>query len=420
LAQGVNKVWTMVCCGARGKAGKGESVVLLPGETSLVKLYHPAVTTVTFYVGELPTELLRYRTQLVVEANPWLAGRLESEAKGQTGSFIWIPDAPDLASIFKHLDCPRLRPGLPMSEIAAQVDEAIVKTGKEAMDQDEPVFKVGAVTIGEGIFAVVVSMSHVVGDGYTFYRVYGQLGVGKGEKGSGVQKLKPKRNDKFEDSLANHIGEEKLNWVKSFRADFGLTFLYFMKPILFANLTHRAWFVDSDWIEGQKAQATVEGAVKWVSTNDVLTSWFMSSVGCDYGIMTINMRGRMKGVEADMAGNYETVLQFWPEEFSGPAGIRKTLQAGPFFSNALRDDTPAFSTDLRGNFGVVTDWASLGTDLVLPDCEQILHLPVFNVALGLFRSMIIFRPRPDAIGVLVASSGSEPHDEDPVLSSRIF
>ena len=54
-----------------------EYIPLLDEENSVIYLNGPAPTTVTFFGGSPPIELLRGRLARVIRANPWLAGRLQ-------------------------------------------------------------------------------------------------------------------------------------------------------------------------------------------------------------------------------------------------------------------------------------------------------------------------------------------------------
>ena len=54
-----------------------------------------------------------------------------------------------------------------------------------------------------------------------------------------------------------------------------------------------------------KVKAKFKTETSYVSTNDVVTAWLASLVPkTDNIFMAINCRGRIAGVEHDMAGNY--------------------------------------------------------------------------------------------------------------------
>merc|ERR1712025_1434921 len=115
--------------------------------------------------------------------------------------------------------------------------------------------------------------------------------------------------------------------------------------------------------------------------------------------MSVNFRGKLCGLTDANAGNYEGGIQFWPDEFRNPEGIRRSLQS-PLKYQAGRADTPNLWASLRGNFGVSTNWASLQSVCNLPGCEQLLHLPVLSEIL-IDGAMVVFRPTPNTLGVVL-------------------
>ena len=130
--------------------------------------------------------------------------------------------------------------------------------------------------------------------------------------------------------------------------------------------------MDEEWVAAEKerhAASDATSGVPWVSSNDVLTSWFLRQGGYSYGFMAINLRRKLAGLTDESAGNYEGAIQFWPEEFRQAAGIRRSLQPPNMFQ-AGRQDVPGFWRSLRSHFGVATNWSSLQSELHLPGCEH--------------------------------------------------
>ena len=64
-----------------------------------------------------------------------------------------------------------------------------VKIGFSCIGSDEPLFSVTVLHTGVDSFALLVSLSHVIGDAATFYRVYGMLDP----SGADPVRLKPDR-----------------------------------------------------------------------------------------------------------------------------------------------------------------------------------------------------------------------------------
>lgn len=396
----------------------GSPLDLLADESGPIMLW-PSVNTITFYEGEAPTQFVRERVEELLAANPWLGGRLvaEASASGPGRVRLWVPATPCWTRHFVELQEAGLNPAEPVEAMGQRLAGVLVGSGAMCLGSEEPLFRVALVHTQPRCFALVVSLSHVLGDGHTYYRVCAGLGC-RGLLGlnwpNPVIALDPRRRREFPAAAAWSLGPSKVAWLGSWPARLGDACSRWLKP------PHHwgAWQVDMDWVRGQKQAATKAAAgMPWVSTNDVLTSWFLSRGGYSYGFMSVNFRGRLAGLGDRHAGNYEGGLQFWPDEFGTPAGIRRSQRAPPRF-RAGRSDTPGLVTSLRGRFGVVTNWASLQQEIGLPGCQQVLHLPVLT-RIALDGAMIIFRPRADALAVLIAERQKRGHAHEQALGERI-
>jgi len=385
---------------------------LLPEEVTAAMLW-PSISTLTFYEGDAPVACLRERVIALVEANPWLAGRLQGELGA---ACVWVPDA--LRSYaemcFEELSVPGLRPDQPMTAMRQAVEGRLVGRGDQCLGQDEPLFRVLVLRTEPGRFALVMSLSHVLGDGHTYYRLFGALGqqdprpaspigwlpFGRDSRASPILALNPRRKLEFSAAATNALGPSKLEWAGSMPAQLGNVVGSRFK----IGQRWSAWEVDGSWVKAQKKgflaldEAERRG-VPWVSTNDVLTSWFLRRGGYSYGFMSVNFRGKLCGLKDVHAGNYEGGVQFWPDEFGTPAGIRRSLSSPPRY-RAGRADVPGLWTSLRGNFAVATNWASVQTVCDLPGCKQLVHLPVLS-KMFIDGGMIIFRPTPTTLGVVL-------------------
>ncbi|CAE7263222.1 unnamed protein product [Symbiodinium natans] len=356
---------------------------------------------VTFYEGEPPTALLRDMTQTLLAANPWLSGRLRRDRASGTTVLCVPKETPSVEAHFTETSRRQLTQRTPLQKMRRLLEAVTVQPGVDCLDTASPLFYTSVVTIAPGRFALVVSMSHVLGDGFTYYRIFGALDQQKKEIGGTVYaagegparvRLNPIRKLEFPVAMAQTLGIEKVAWLSSRRARWGSILDRKLRP------RHRwsAWEVDSAWIAEEKRRQS--SAESFVSTNDVLTSCFLSSRKFDYGVMSVNFRGRLCGLDKIHAGNYKGGVQFWPEEFTSPACIRSSLQAPAF--RAGRADVPGFLRSIHGRVGVVTNWATVCEELHLQDCQQQLHLPVLG-EIQVNGAMIIFCPGPGKLGVVI-------------------
>lgn len=376
-----------------------ENIPLLREERTLICLSLPAVTTVTFYKkqsGVSPAAFLRERVAAIVRANPWLAGRL-LDTPSEGGLCIAVPT--ECAPCFEECAAgeSELRPGMDFEALVQASAPMQVKPGTGCVDRDEPLFRVTLAGCGGGAhadtLALVVSISHVLGDGHTYYSIFSML-----DPEEPIQAMDPTRQQDSMASIIQGAGEAKASWVLS-----PFTLLGLVSNLLRPNRKAVMKLVDTKWVSQQKraAAAAADAATEFVSTNDVLSSSFFNLGEFDYGAIMVNHRGRQPKLGDDVAGNYEGVLQFWPEESSTPAGIRRPLQT-PERMRAARDDVPSVAKSLKSNWAVVTNWASFVRSVALPGCEDMIHLPIMNPASLLMRStLVIFKPKKDVLAALV-------------------
>ena len=102
-----------------------------------------------------------------------------------------------------------------------------------------------------------------------------------------------------------------------------------------------AYYVDPEKIAEAKRNAPIHagsgvdvGGLEYVSTNDILTSYFGQATSARLLMMTINYRGRGQSLAAignADAGNYDGVVLNDRDGFATPGKLRQSLRAGmPF------------------------------------------------------------------------------------------
>ena len=60
--------------------------------------------------------------------------------------------------------------------------------------------------------------------------------------------------------------------------------------------------------EAEKARKEAEESVPFVSTNDIVTSWFFQHINASFGLMALNFRNHLPGITDSDAGNYESAI----------------------------------------------------------------------------------------------------------------
>jgi hypothetical protein len=405
----------------------------------LANLHLPPVTTVTLYSGTAPVQFLRHRIALILEKNPWLTSRIVKKSTKDGVVAMAYDEAsetgPQVDEHFKVYE-PR-EVGLSLNMQYAALVECLLPLqcarSKPATDANEPLFKVAVVPLEESTesagpapmqsnvtlpgFALVISMNHTMGDGHTYYRLYGML-----DADQEVEALDPVRVPGFGEAMTAVIGENESAMFSSAGYGLGIVGTY-----LFGKLTGRepqnvcVHAIDLAWVSQEKAKAAEECQVPFVSTNDVLTSWFFREMKCDINIMVANFRSRKPAIlelSDHHAGNYEANIPYFPGDFEEPALIRQSILGPANQFRAHRNGSPAtevpgFATLLRNKTAIITNWASFYRDVALrtdpmressETYKPSLHLPIMEpdgLITSVWHTGIVFCPRMGELGMLM-------------------
>lgn len=430
-------------------------VRLLDGEDFLLMTGGRLITTLTWFKGdhEAAATFLKQRLTVIVEANPWLTGRIvqrnfanflayrhhthntqHNATVSCTNKKADAVDNADAADLFFHLSPPDDSPLArhdPVESLAS-IAKRHGLTLKQGWNQ--PVYRVSVVPSRESPdthFCVVVCMSHIVGDGHTFYSLYDALMMGSSSSccaaaaaaaeeenaPTAVPTLCVTRVATSKHQLADFMGKQEATLLFSlgilipsaFALIFGKIWGIFCPKY---RVQQRYFMVDNDKLNQIKETASKKDAtVEYCSSNDVITSWFFSNFKCRYGFMAVNLRGRLDGHSEQHAGNYIGMVCYRnPEDCSSPGLIRRSI------ATMKRAETASltFPLLLVGGTLILTNWANFPADTVnLPGCHEELHCPLIaelyahpaNLVGG-----IIFRPRPNQTAILILGSPSKVDD----------
>jgi hypothetical protein len=406
---------------------------LLPEERGR-HLKTPSISTVTFYQGKSPVTTLRKRIREVISANPFLASRLIGVTSADvrasdkclgltTGVTAVYPQAmADTAGDSDHFQLLRndtLAAGMPYHELVRRVRKYNIPLGKDCVDKGVPLFKVTLFEIEKDAqYCMMVSLSHTIADGHTFYKVYAML-----NPSSPVTSIVTKRVPRFSAETS-----ENLNFGMSLR-ELPFTLLgtlcnRFLRPPMEA----RTYYVNTGAVQAEKdafraCQNTTAGVTKsisdmstlsdtsgtsdpktvtFLSTNDVVTAWFLRFSRVTIAFMIANFRSRLPYLADNLGGNYQGRVLFTTEHMYQPATIRASLAKFkcPYGSKL------SLSQIATLNLALVTNWASFYSDVQFSGTEQLVHLPVIDVGTSALRQcMVLFQARKGVTGVILWTRG---------------
>jgi hypothetical protein len=374
------------------------------------------ITTATFFKGKVPTEDLERRITELVQANPWLACRLKKEVdpsdKKKKAAMVYDAQPKREAIVADHFkeysvadvqgDKKKKLSTIDIGQPYQAICEAVGKTagvhctGSKCLGKNEPQFLVTAVPSADGErFALLVSISHVIADGYTYYEVLNLLSLN-----APMKVLNPVRKSGFTESLKTTLGRKEYDFpmCAGYICNAIGNMMFGPKPKIHAH------FIDKEKVAAVKAKEAAGGPVPFVSTNDIVTSAFGKLTRTNVLEMAINMRDRLPDFTIADAGNLEWAIYFRPQDFATPSLIRQALSSkdGKLGRCCAGSSTelPSFWEAARKRIAIITNWSSNHTgEWVLGDgCTQELHLPIYTTAPLDFG--IVFKPTPGTLGLL--------------------
>ena len=132
---------------------------------------------------------------------------------------------------------------------------------------------------------------------------------------------------------------------------------------------------DKKFIEQEKSKYC--NGTEFVSTNDVLTSWFgnliqkRSAAKFDNLMVAFDCRSRVPGVEQNMAGNYMTTPIMRKSDLETPKTVRNWINFVTEKGNSW--SFPSYSEFRRFIGGINTSWVKFYHHVEPEGLEQVLH-----------------------------------------------
>ncbi|KAI8616005.1 hypothetical protein BC830DRAFT_1168146 [Chytriomyces sp. MP71] len=344
-----------------------------------------AIVYATFYTGTVPLVHLRERVSEIVRLNPVLAGHFVRTLRGIA---VQVPKDFSLVRAEDHFvvqdtditnDTRPLGPALPL----------LVECNRIAIRKKTSLFKV-AVLVNRALnqFCLVMAVSHLLADGATFYTLLSML-----DKNSEPRAL----TFNLSTDNANNLEGNAAKVIPSLNYMYFRVIPHFTHPIrstiagIAARLIALPSFVHTDawrwqhyeipssWIQSQKAaaMATKPDPNAFVSTNDCLVSWFLSTTRVAFAGMYLNLRGRVPELTPDHAGNYMRALVFQRGDFETPWLVRGAVaggSGGAVMCATLREGRRFRAPKVGDKLGVVSNVCGLFRKVELPgECEFLEH-----------------------------------------------
>ena len=309
----------------------------------------------------------------------------------------------------------------------------------------------------------MLSISHQIVDGATYYRIYNML-----LKGIPIVGLNPIRIENLKDLRNNQLSLDNLEDTPGYMISClrGLIVKLIATTIGWKSVQHTYNFilVDSDKIQQIKNDHTMQqqqqqqdnttssnnndndpkpttslsSSSSYISTNDIISSWFFNYCHCKYGGMLLNMRSpRCSSLSMNLAGNYEEYIHYRvSEDIQQPHSIRQSLLSTPYMQRIKTKHKPFTSWEmLFEDYAVISNWSTFHIENkdddvnnknddgdntstssrrrknVLYDCHLMKHMPFFDpytvLPCSSLALCVIYQVRKDQLGLLLIATPSK-------------
>ena len=397
-------------------------IELLIGEQTR-GMYVPTVTTITFYEGSIASDLIIGKWRSILRVNPWLCGRIISrKIDGKSSTVIKYPACFEENSLSRHvvelhIDNSYVSPSEKFDEnasmdiILSKVQDHFVKKGTFCVDKDEVLAKVLIVKIFDLVrladngvekrvvkTAFILSISHVLGDGNTFYTIYSMF-----DRERSASELLPERMKDFQSKITNITGSATQEYIRSYLVIIAGLLRLTCFPQKYQILQFRVnpeqiQKVKEKWGESNQSNSNFP----FISTNDIIASWFYKACSCEYGMMPLNFRNRFPEYTNQHAGNYMASVLFHPETYSNPYLVREIVSSSAT-DVKLFMKVPTTLETVKFSLSIFSNWSTFYEDIIFSDDNRLLfHSPLLSTqGMAIPNALIAFRPRAGELALYV-------------------
>lgn len=353
-------------------AGK-TAISLLPLELTS-GLLKTSLSTITFLNNDYVSisKLLEERAEAIFQANPWIGGWIAKKTPEDELKLWYDPTGqertPDAFFCFE--------PGVvPLSthtkydqynDICQDFDVKVRATNF-LVGKNTPLWKIRVIpdaVAPDRQFAVVVSMSHVLGDAHTFYKLYAMISTGT------IEALNPVRHTQFHDQAVEFMGKEECYYINKSNPGMWGKQDSFEDGRTSSDDPHEIliFTIKNEWL--QTRQEELQDAT--VEQTSIILSHFFQWVEPTVGFVAYPFRESLPVVSDLDAGNYQNPIPFTAADYATPNLIQESMQTG---KRSSHDTQPLPKWSLPNtSYAFATDWARFSKNKAF----GVQHLPLFD------------------------------------------
>jgi len=322
---------------------------------------------------------LEERARQIIKLNPWLLGKVRSDLFGRPIlEYIENPTIDSLSCV-QHVsqDQSTISRFTPVERLyKATRSFATLKPSKG------PLWRIAVVPCQKQpheYFALIVSMSHVAGDGHVFVSLMSMLCSIEQDM---VRAFDLDPVAKSDELARQALGSDAFEFQNNSLAMLSKGLVGIIRRFLFGKGQELWFLVDENAMDAIKradvASSQSKKAVKSTTTNNVLASWFFQNSGCSVGLMCVDYRGKLKGHHHRLGRNYWGTIVYQKNDFDDTTKIYESIKS------LKRTHSGALPTPLdfvtKGSIAIATSWTKHRGRWSLPGCQEEVRIPLFDFA----------------------------------------
>ena len=311
-------------------------------------------------------DIVRYlkdRIENIASKNPWMVNGKLKRKGFLFQPFIWVPNKTRSSTI----NVTRIFRVVKLKSLNDRPKIIFCKTGKKILSsQDEPLVKFALLFVeNSDEYVVTLSIPHFLGGAKAVYDIWGQLDCECTE----TKSLILDRVDHHDgDSLCILKGEARNRLVNfMLYSDAGL----FLKP---PERTSGDYVVTGrkfrmNWIERRKREHKPTEDVPYLTSNDIITSWFFGQMKPPEKVMmAYDTSFRSKNVTDLHLGNYNDILLLYEEEYKDPVAIHRAVSS--------RGESLEKKYFPGRTIGISSSWTRYYRQVCMPHSHRLHHMQI--------------------------------------------
>jgi hypothetical protein len=348
---------------------------------------------------------IKERFQQIVISNPWLKGSCSKGKKGQVYLNFDNSDTDSSPLIHSGQAPSSLNEYSNYTDVLNSCEAYIVEKAFKLYKKKDRLSKLVILHLDENRLLLMFSLSHLIGDGFTFYEIFNML-----SNNNEVVSLNVIRKSEI-DRVSDIIPKENSNFLFNPRMIFWAIGRAFSRK----RMLIKSFELNESYIENMKQKAKDKGIVDFISTNDILSSCYAQLCDSNALIMAINFRDRIPSISKMDAGNYEDLLVINKENTRNSEILRSLIN--DLANQARKINLPKGSAMAKSNPVLITNWAGFSQTLEVKHAKELIHMPLYTSREITFDSCIVYKPKSGVVSALLFMKDL---DENKVRSHPLF